>query len=180
MIARFNNTAYVVASGLGLALLLVLILGQAGLSFWALFEASKGKTDTTELTSIAVASWASSGLSCVCGSLLNLAIGGLYGGWVGRKGQAADEGAIGGAASAATAQTLGTMIQTGFSLLALPFVMQQTGGQLGSPLDPAILGVSAVTTGIGALFNVCSSALVGGLLGALGGAVGAGLSRRKV
>jgi hypothetical protein len=120
-----------------------------------------------------------SGLSCVCGSLLSVAVGALYGVWISRSGGAGpDEGAIGGAASAATAQALGSLLQSALSLIVLPFALEQAGSQLGQVFDPAIIGLSVMTSGFGALISVCSGALFGGLLGALGGVIGTFLSRR--
>lgn len=180
MTARFNTRAYVASSTIGFGLLLLIALLEAGLSFWAISQGQQATVDSGFAQSMALLSSSISALACVCGSALSIAVGAIYGLWIARAQQAGpDEGAIGGAASAATAQTLGGLIQGALSLIILPLALQQSGAQAGQPFSPAILGVSVISSGVGSLVSVCASALFGGVLGALGGVVGGALGRRS-
>ncbi len=180
MTARFNTRAYVVSSAIGFGFLLLLALVEVGLSFWALSQGQQTSIDPGVAQSLAFLSSGMSALACVCGSLLSIAVGAIYGLWIARAQQAGpDEGAIGGAASAATAQTLGGLVQSALSLTILPLALQQSGAQLGQPFSPVILGVSVISSGVGSLIGVCASALFGGVLGALGGVIGGAIGRRS-
>lgn len=180
MTARFNTRAYVASSAIGFGFLLLIALLEIGLSFWAVSQGQQASVDPAVIQSMAILSSGMSVLACVCGSLLSVACGAVYGLWIARTQQAGpDEGAIGGAASAATAQTLGGLIQAALSLTILPLALQRAGAQIGQPYSPAIVGVSLISSGVGSLISVCASALFGGVLGALGGVVGGAIGRRS-
>ncbi len=180
MTARFNTTAFVASTAIGLGFLLVIALVEVGLTFWAVTQGQQSTLDPGLAESMALLSSGMSALACVCGSLLSVAVGATYGLWIARaQGAGPDEGVIGGAASAAAAQTLGGLIQSALSLTILPIALQQTGTQLGQPLSPAIIGVSVISSGVGSLISVCASAVFGGVLGALGGVIGAAIGRRS-
>lgn len=180
MTARFNTRAYVASSAIGFGFLLLIALIEVGLSFWAFSQSQQATVHPGVAESMALLSSGMSALACVCGSLLSVAVGAIYGLWIARGQQAGpDEGAVGGAASAATAQALGGLVQSALSLTILPLALQQTGAQLGQPFSPAIIGVSVISSGVGSLISVCASALFGGVLGALGGVVGGAIGRRS-
>lgn len=164
------------ASGLGVLVLLLMGLIQGVISFGMISQSASSDPDT--LAPLVLLSSGLGSLICLCGSVLNVVVGGLYGLWAGRASQGGDDGVIGGAASAATAQALGTMIQTGISLMATPFMLEYSGAPVSPGADPAVLGFSLLTTGVGSLLSVCGSTVIGAVLGALGGLLGSVVGRR--
>ncbi len=137
-------------------------------------------TDPSKAQSYILLSGAITVLSCLCAGLINIGTGAIYGAWVGRANLAApDEGAIGGAASTATAQIVSGVVQTGISLVVTPMIMQQVGSQFGGGLSPEMLGVNMASSIVGSLVGVCISVVIGALMGALGGVIGALITRRR-
>lgn len=180
MNARFNTRAYLVASAVGSAIFIVFGLAQLGVTYLTLAGAGDIATDPSKAQSYLLLSGAITLVSCLCASLINIGTGALYGAWVGRAALAApDEGAIGGAASTATAQVVSGVVQTGISLVVTPMIMQQVGSQFGGGLSPEMLGVNMASSVVGSLIGVCIGVVIGALMGALGGVIGVLITRRR-
>ncbi len=180
MNARFDTRAYLIASVVGSVGFIVFGLVQLGVTYMTLAGAGDIATDPSKAQSYLLVTGATTVISCLCASLINIGTGAVYGGWVGRAGSAAaDEGAIGGAASTATAQLVSGVVQAGIGLLVTPMIMQQVGSQFGGGLTPEMLGVNMASSVVGSLFGICIGVVIGALMGALGGVIGTLITRRR-
>lgn len=180
MNARFNTRAYLIASAIGSVVFIVFGLVQLAVTYVTLAGAGDIAADPSKAQSYLLVSGAITVVSCLCAGLVNIGTGAFYGGWVGRAGLAApDEGALGGAASTATAQIVSGLVQAGIGMVVTPMIMQQVGSQFGGGLTPEMLGVNMASSVVGSLFGICIGVVIGALMGALGGVIGTLITRRR-
>lgn len=88
---------------------------------------------------------------------------------------AAEDGAIGGAASAATGRLIAGLIGTMVGFLIVPTIFSRlsgTGMPQFSPNDVPILMFPLLFSAVGSIIGLCFGALIAGAIGALGGALG--------
>jgi hypothetical protein len=126
-----------------------------------------------------------SSVACLCGLVIDVAVGLLYAYLHSREAPVtAGEGALGGAVSGAVGRLVSGLVGVLLSLLIVPALVAQTTSQImpgGVPSDLGglVLGASVVGGVIGAAFGICVALIEGGVLGAIGGVIGGAIFAPK-
>lgn len=115
--------------------------------------------------------------------LVHLGTGILYAYLHGREAPlAAEDGAIGGAASAATARLISGLFATLTGLFLTPILVSRLTGPTPpqfSPSDFPFLVIPTLVTAVGGLVGLCFAGVIAGAVGALGGALGSVWANRR-
>lgn len=174
---NIRGRPFAIATGATFAALFVMTLVSLGVTIAFPVEViDPAAVDPADpFAGIPVASTALSCLISICNLVLYVSGGALYAYLFNKETPVeVQDGAVGGALVVVIAGVISSVISTALSFV---FVGEQISNALGTVPGEAG-GILAVGVAGGAIFSLCCAIVIGGFLGAVGGAVGASVVNR--